>query len=213
MYAVYDKDGALQYIGISRKINVSVMTHCDALPELTHATKMWLLPGASKEELTDAWKEWVQQAVEATGEVPPGNAPGEKKWQQRARKAARPELRLTSGKGLADLTCTLEFLVDQVVKQNRVVAFIKGTRTEPACGFTFKVLTMLNEVGAEYEVVNVLDETYNPGVRDAIKEYSQWPTIPQVYVGGEFIGGADIVEELHGRGELKALVQAAAAAK
>jgi hypothetical protein len=61
-----------------------------------------------------------------------------------------------------------------------VVAFIKGTRTEPACGFTFKVLTMLNEVGAEYEVVNVLDETYNPGVRDAIKQYSQWPTIPQV---------------------------------
>jgi hypothetical protein len=132
------------------------MTHCDALPELTHATKLWLLPGASKEELTDAWREWVQQAgarpagpaqpphprgavarrpphthvhthracrphaVEATGEVPPGNAPGEKKWQQRARKAARPELRLTSGKGLADLTCTLDFLVDQVVKQNRV---------------------------------------------------------------------------------------------
>ena len=61
-----------------------------------------------------------------------------------------------------------------------MVAFIKGTRTEPACGFTFKVLTMLNEVGAEYEVVNVLDETYNPGVRDAIKQYSQWPTIPQV---------------------------------
>lgn len=62
----------------------------------------------------------------------------------------------------------------------QVVAFIKGTRTQPQCGFSFKVLTMLNEARADYEVVDVLDEQYNPGVREAIKTYSQWPTIPQV---------------------------------
>ena len=56
------------------------------------------------------------------------------------------------------------------------------------------------QLGAEYEVVNVLDEVYNPGLRDAIKNYSQWPTIPQIFVGGEFIGGADIVEQLHTSG-------------
>jgi glutaredoxin-related protein len=61
-----------------------------------------------------------------------------------------------------------------------VVAFVKGTRNQPQCGFSYKVLSMLNEVGANYEVLNVLDETYNPGLREAIKSYSQWPTIPQV---------------------------------
>ena len=57
---------------------------------------------------------------------------------------------------------------------------MKGTRNEPQCGFSYKVLSMLNENGAQFEVVNVLDEIYNPGLREAIKNYSQWPTIPQV---------------------------------
>lgn len=64
----------------------------------------------------------------------------------------------------------------------QVVAFIKGTRTQPQCGFSFKVLTLLNEARTDYEVVDVLDEQYNPGVREAIKTYSQWPTIPQVWL-------------------------------
>lgn len=62
----------------------------------------------------------------------------------------------------------------------QVVAFVKGTRQQPQCGFSYKVMSMLNELGANYEVVNCLDEHFNPGLREAIKEYSQWPTIPQV---------------------------------
>lgn len=62
----------------------------------------------------------------------------------------------------------------------QVVAFIKGTRSQPQCGFSYKVLTLLNEARADYEVVDVLDEQHNPGVREAIKNFSQWPTIPQV---------------------------------
>lgn len=61
-------------------------------------------------------------------------------------------------------------------------------------------------------MVNVLDDVYNPGLREAIKEYSQWPTIPQVYVGGEFVGGADILEQMHGSGELRVMVAETAAA-
>lgn len=61
----------------------------------------------------------------------------------------------------------------------------------------------------DYEVVNVLDDFHNPGLRDAIKEYSQWPTIPQLYVGGEFVGGADIVEQMQTSGELHEVVKAA----
>ena len=147
--------------------------------------------------------------VNATGGIPPGNAPGEKKWQQRRPRAAKPEIKLTPGKGIEDLTCSVGDLVDQVVKSTRVVIFLKGTRTEPACGFSHKAVTILNEVaGQEYEVVNVLDEIYNPGVRDAIKEYTQWPTIPQVFVDGEFIGGSDILEQMHSSGELKEMLKA-----
>ena len=101
-----------------------------------------------------------------------------------------------------------------MVRGNSVVAFIKGTRTAPQCGFSHKVLTILSEVaGPDFEVVNVLDDVYNPGLREAIKEYSQWPTIPQVYVAGEFVGGADIVEQMHGSGELRELLAAARAAR
>lgn len=99
----------------------------------------------------------------------------------------------------------------------QVVAFIKGTRSQPQCGFSHKMLTILNESRTDYEVVNVLDEFHNPGLREAIKQYSQWPTIPQLYVSGEFVGGSDIVEEMQGNGELQqalssATVPAAAAA-
>jgi Grx4 family monothiol glutaredoxin len=207
VYAVYDPQGNLQFVGVSRKVAVSVATHLDALPELVGSVKVLEMPNAGKDELTEAWKEWIQEAVNSIGAIPPGNAPGEKKWQQRRARAAKPEIRLTSGKGIEDLSCTVEFLVDQVVKSNKVVIFLKGTRTEPACGFSHKALTILSEVaGQEFEVVNVLDEIYNPGVRDAIKSYTQWPTIPQVFVNGEFIGGSDILEQMHGSGELKQML-------
>ena len=84
---------------------------------------------------------------------------------------------------------------------------MKGTRTVPQCGFSHRVMLLLTEAGAPFDVVNVLDETYNPGLREAIKAYSQWPTIPQVYVNGEFVGGADILEELAQKGELQQLVK------
>lgn len=210
VYAVYDSSGTLQYIGLSRKVNISVATHLEAFDAKTVASiKVRELPTASKDDLTEAWKDWVAQAVEETGAIPPGNAPGERSWQQRRPRAPKPELRLTPGKGLDDLSISLEELIDQVVKAVPVVAFVKGTRTTPQCGFSYKVLTILSEVAgsSNFEVVNVLDEVYNPGLRDAIKNYSQWPTIPQVYVNGEFVGGADIVEQMHGSGELKVMIE------
>jgi Grx4 family monothiol glutaredoxin len=91
----------------------------------------------------------------------------------------------------------------------QVVAFIKGTRSQPQCGFSHKMLTMLNESRADYEVVNVLDDFHNPGLREAIKQYSMWPTIPQLYVSGEFVGGSDIVEEMQVSGELQKVLSEA----
>lgn len=94
----------------------------------------------------------------------------------------------------------------------QVVAFVKGTRSQPQCGFSYKMLQILNDLRADYEVVNVLDEFHNPGLREAIKTYSMWPTIPQLYVGGEFVGGSDIVEEMQGNGQLAELLRSAGTA-
>ena len=93
------------------------------------------------------------------------------------------------------------------VKDNRVVVYMKGTPSFPMCGFSAATVEVLREIGIPFKAVDVLAE---PAKRDAIKTYSNWPTIPQVYVDGKFIGGCDIVREMHARGELAPLLRQAA---
>jgi monothiol glutaredoxin len=95
------------------------------------------------------------------------------------------------------------------VQENRVVVYMKGTPSFPMCGFSAATVQLLREIGVPFKAVDVLAE---PEKREAIKAFSKWPTIPQVYVGGKFIGGCDIVRELHARGELAALLKSATAA-
>jgi monothiol glutaredoxin len=94
--------------------------------------------------------------------------------------------------------------IKQTVTQNPVVLFMKGTAQFPQCGFSGKAVQLLKSVGVQSMVtVNVLEDD---DVRQAIKDYSQWPTIPQLYINGEFIGGSDIIGEMHASGELQKLV-------
>lgn len=93
--------------------------------------------------------------------------------------------------------------IDKAVKSNDVVLFMKGTPTFPQCGFSSTVVQILDYLGVEYVSTNVLE---NAAVREGIKQYTQWPTIPQLYVKGEFIGGCDIVKEMFENGELKELL-------
>jgi monothiol glutaredoxin len=88
---------------------------------------------------------------------------------------------------------------DDLVSQHRVVLFMKGNRRMPQCGFSARVVEILDGLVDDYETVNVLAD---PEVRAGIKEYSDWPTIPQLYIDGEFVGGCDIVTEMAGNGEL-----------
>jgi monothiol glutaredoxin len=90
--------------------------------------------------------------------------------------------------------------IESVIKGNDVVLFMKGTPQQPQCGFSAQVVNALETLGASYASVNVLEDG---SVRQAIKEYSDWPTIPQLYVRGEFIGGCDIVREMFDSGELE----------
>ncbi len=90
--------------------------------------------------------------------------------------------------------------IDSEVKSNDVVLFMKGTPTFPQCGFSSQVVQILDYLGVDYKGVNVLE---NMDVRQGIKEYSNWPTIPQLYVKGEFVGGCDIIREMFQEGELQ----------
>jgi len=89
--------------------------------------------------------------------------------------------------------------IEELVKSNRVVLFMKGTRNAPACGFSATVVEILDQYLPQYATVNVLTD---PEIRDGVKTYANWPTIPQLYVDGEFVGGCDIVRELDATGEL-----------
>lgn len=93
--------------------------------------------------------------------------------------------------------------IEKTVKDNDVVLFMKGTPTFPQCGFSSTVVQVFDYLGVEYGAVNVLE---NPDVRQGIKDYNNWPTIPQVFVKGEFIGGCDIVKEMFESGELRTLL-------
>jgi len=95
--------------------------------------------------------------------------------------------------------------ISKQVASNDVVLFMKGTKEMPQCGFSMQVAQILNHLGVDFKDINVLDDV---SVRDGIKAYSNWPTIPQLYVKGEFIGGCDIVREMFQAGELQQLLNA-----
>ncbi len=99
-----------------------------------------------------------------------------------------------------------EFLADYV-KENAIVLFMKGSPASPMCGFSARAAGILTGTGfAHFDVLS------DPDVREGVKRFSDWPTIPQVYVGGEFVGGSDIVAQMHESGELRELIDAALAA-
>lgn len=95
-------------------------------------------------------------------------------------------------------------LITEKIKQNDVVLFMKGTPDFPQCGFSGKVVQILRECDVDFIGVNVLED---PTVRQGIKDFSNWPTIPQLYIRGQFIGGCDIVNEMYKSGELQALLK------
>ena len=98
---------------------------------------------------------------------------------------------------------SIEQFIDTEVKSNDVVLFMKGTPQFPQCGFSMQVAQILGHLGVNFKDINVLE---NMSVRDGIKAYSNWPTIPQLYVKGEFVGGCDIVREMFQAGELQELL-------
>ncbi len=106
------------------------------------------------------------------------------------------------------MTPELKAKLDQMTTENKVLVFMKGTKLMPMCGFSNNVVQILNILGVPFETVNVLD---HDDIRQGIKEYSSWPTIPQVYINGEFVGGSDVMVELYQKGELQGMLEVALA--
>ena len=106
------------------------------------------------------------------------------------------------------MTPEVQTKIEQLVKENKIMVFMKGTKLMPQCGFSNNAVQILNTLGVPYETFDVLDD-YE--VRQGIKEYSNWPTIPQVYINGEFIGGSDILVELYQTNKLQETVEIALA--
>ncbi|MGK7956544.1 MAG: Grx4 family monothiol glutaredoxin [Crocosphaera sp.] len=106
------------------------------------------------------------------------------------------------------MTPELKEQIDQLVNSHKILVFMKGAKLMPQCGFSNNVVQILNTLGVPFESVDVLAD---PEIRQGIKEYSNWPTIPQVYINGEFVGGSDIVYEMYQNGELQQMVEVALA--
>ena len=99
--------------------------------------------------------------------------------------------------------------IEETVGGNKVVLFMKGTKNFPQCGFSARVVQILTHLGVPFRSANVLEEQE---LREGVKEFSQWPTIPQLYVNGEFVGGCDIMKEMYQSGELQKLIAGVKAA-
>ena len=93
--------------------------------------------------------------------------------------------------------------IEDTIGQSKVVLFMKGTKNFPQCGFSSRAVEILKKCGAEFKDVNVLSD---PAIRQGVKEFSNWPTIPQIYIGGKFVGGSDILNEMYQSGELQKLL-------
>lgn len=103
---------------------------------------------------------------------------------------------------------TVKQRIEQLINGNKIIVFMKGNKLMPQCGFSNNVVQILNVLGAPFETFDVLADAE---IRQGIKDYSNWPTIPQVYIDGEFVGGSDILIELYQNGKLQEMVEVALA--
>ncbi len=106
------------------------------------------------------------------------------------------------------MTPEIKERIENLIQQNKIMVFMKGNKLMPQCGFSNNVVQIINTLGVPYETFDILDDQ---DMRQGIKDYSNWPTIPQVYINGEFVGGSDIMIELYQQGELQEMVEVAMA--
>ena len=211
VYYVYAKDGGLQFIGLSRRVAGTLKAHAAQFgPGAVWSAAVVAAPdGATQDALQELWKAEMLAHIQRGNQPPPGNGRGAGSWGRALKvpKRAALQLRRQAGELGLPADAPTASLIEATVKRKPVVAFIKGTRAEPECGFSAQVVNLLDACRADFDVVNVLDDVGNPAdTLDTLKEFSTWPTIPQVFAAGEFLGGSDILTDMHGSGLLVRVV-------
>ena len=146
----------------------------------------------------------------AARRVPPSGSAAGARWfsadDSGSDPAFAPQRKAGVDESMGDIDGMLQGLVDDAQAKKRPLLFMKGTPSQPQCGFSYQVVRVLHAEGAEFDAVNVLEDA---AIREGVKSFSEWPTIPQLYVDGEFLGGCDVVTNLHQEGELKTILSEA----
>ena len=153
---------------------------------------------------TARWMSAARRAARSSA-----TAAGARRWfsEEGSDPAFMPKRKAAVDEAIAgDIDGMLQGLVDDAQAKKRPLLFMKGTPSQPQCGFSYQVVRILHAEGAEFDAVNVLED---PTIREGVKSFSEWPTIPQLYVDGEFLGGCDVVTNLHQEGELKTILSEA----
>lgn len=209
VYGVYSSDGTLQFVASSADVGKSISGHKRILknPELVNAARMLTVDSINDAPLDDFAEAWVTSYYEAKLPIPPGNTDEMPQWRD---EPISPDVYFTGSivAGTPEQRVKLE--IEDILARHKCVLFMKGTSEMPQCGFSKAILELmssyLNLEEGEFVCVNCLDTARNVGLREGIKQYSNWPTIPQLYVNGDFVGGVDIVYEMSQKGELEVLL-------
>lgn len=207
VYGVYDKAGELQYVASVLNVREAIDAHRIVINDSNrvHSVRMIVVNNADEAPLDELAENWVRSTI-TISDPPPGNWDKAPEWHVVPEKIVGPDVMFREN----PTDPKLEIM--HILQRHRIVLFMKGTSTQPMCGFSYQTLNILRDLaGDKLKLVNCLDAENNPGLRDAIKSFSEWPTIPQLYVNGDFVGGADIVASLAQSGELKSMIDEAAA--
>lgn len=210
VYGIYSVNKDLQYVAAVRDVGEAIATHVQIIndPELVFAVRMLTVDTVEQAPLGDIAENWVMAHYEHGPGVPPGNSDEAPIW--REEDLYQPNVFFPPNTDLEMVPSAIK----RILRDHKVVLFMKGTRNDPKCGFSKRTVEILDGLLEQrFVCVDVLDEIRNRGLRDEIKKFSEWPTIPQLYVNGDFLGGADIVQSMMGSGELATLLEPVVAAK
>lgn len=208
VYGVYDKGGELQYVAAVTNVQTAIDVHRTVLQdtERVHAVRMITVEDVNSAPLGELAENWVMSHTAATS-PPPGNSEVAPEWR------IEPEIETGPDLVFRENASDAEMEIQRILRRNRLVLFMKGTSEYPMCGFSRLAVGIVRSIaGDKLKCVDCLDAAQNPGLRDGIKKFSQWPTIPQLYINGDFIGGSDIVQSLAETGELAEKIEVAMAA-
>lgn len=206
VYGIYSEDGTLVYIAAVRDIKHAIDVHRVVLgdPRRVFAVRMISVDSVDDAPLGQLAYNWLVAHTNEGPGAPEGNTGEAREWHiDEMPREPGGDVYFNANVGTKQED--VEGEIKRILREHKVVLFMKGTREEPRCGFSNATVDLLKQrIGSGFECVDCLDEIKNRGLREGIKTYSDWPTIPQLYVNGDFVGGADIVATMDSNGELSA---------